>query len=109
MDFYYNFIQFYALEGDKADSSALDHMQGLYHTNEYPSKEDVLRLFSFVRTPITVPRIWQTEICCFIRCKWVTSTALIEIFLYLLLFSGLYEGHAWKRRTGEADGCRMKT
>lgn len=110
MDNFYNSLQFCAFEGDKAGSSALDHRQGLCHTNEYPFKEDVVMLFSFLSNPVTVFKICQTEVFCFIRCKRVISTAFIQIFLWLL-FSGLCEGHGWKRRTGEAlvvEECSRK-
>lgn len=46
MSICYNFLQFYALERDKAGSSALAHMLGLYCPNEYPFKEDVVMQFS---------------------------------------------------------------
>jgi len=87
VDIYYNFLQLYALERNKAGSSALAHVLGLYHTNEYPFKEDVVTLFSFLRTPMSIFRICWTETFCFFRCRWVISTVLIQIFLWLLLFS----------------------
>lgn len=62
MGIYYNFFQFYALERDKAGSSALAHMLGLYRTNEYPFKQDVVTLFSFLRTPMSAFRICWTDI-----------------------------------------------
>lgn len=83
----YNFLQFYALERDKAGSSAFAHMLGLHHTNEYPFKEDVVMPFSFLRTPVSVFRICWTEPVCYLRYKRITSTALIQIFPRLLLFS----------------------
>lgn len=110
MGIYYNFLQFYALERDKAGSSAVAHMRGLYCTNEYPSKEDVVTLFSFLRTPMSVFRICWTETCCFLRCKRVISTVLIQIFLWLLLFSQFCVKDMGGK-TGEAlvaDGCSMK-
>lgn len=87
MGIYYNFLQFYELERDKAGSSALAHMLGLYCTNEYPLKGDVVMLFSFLRTPMSVFRICWTEPFCYLRYKRVIPTALFQIFLWLLLFS----------------------
>lgn len=85
---YYNFLQFYAPERDKAGSSALAQMLGFHCTNEYPFKGDVVMLFSFLRTPMSVYRICWIEPFSCLRYKRVISTVLIQIFLQLLLFSG---------------------
>lgn len=87
MDIYYNFLQFYAFQRDKAGSSALAHMLGFHCTNEYPFKGDVVTLFSFLRTPMSVFRICWTEPFCYLRYNRVISTDLIQNFLQLLLFS----------------------
>lgn len=81
MGIYYNFLQFYALERDKAGSSALAHMLDLHCTNDYLFKGDVVILFSFLRTPVSVFRICWTEPFCYLRHKRVMSTVLIQIFL----------------------------
>lgn len=84
---YCNFLQFYALERDKAGSSALAHMLGLHCTNEYPIKGDVVMLFSSLRTPVSVFRKYWTEPFHCLRYKRLIATILIQIFLQLLLFS----------------------
>lgn len=87
MGIYYNFLQFYVLERDNAGLLALVLMLGLYHINKYPFKEDVVTLFSFLRTLMLVFRICWTETCCFLMCRRVISTVFIQIFFWLLLFS----------------------